>query len=104
MNIVGRFLAYKAMNAAWRSGTRKSSHSGASPTEPGSGAKTVLGILAMLGMAVLSMNSCVTGIPAMVGLGFVLIYIGVPAVYVAILFYQTVGSEPASSRPDMRKR
>lgn len=91
MNVVGRFLAYKAMNAAWRSATRKQPglhHSG--PVEAAdtvsSLIRTFLFFLTAFVLILLSMASCLSGNMPMVGLGFVLFLLAVPLAFLLALF------------------
>ena len=62
MNIVGRFLAYKGMNAAWRSATSSRGKSGVLPPTAEEDAKLALASLAtlavvLLGLALMVMSS-----------------------------------------------
>ncbi len=76
--MVGRFLAYKAMNSVWRSATRGGrSGSSATPTES---AKMVLGILCFAGIFMGGMTSCLAGNAGMFWFGLVLCWVVGPAV------------------------
>ncbi len=89
--MIGRFLAYKALNAAWRSATRTGSGHG--PSTPKDDAelvssvfKTILFFLAAFALIVWSTASCVSGSAGMIGLGLILFWMGIPAVYLSLLF------------------
>ncbi|MYC32875.1 MAG: GIY-YIG nuclease family protein [Chloroflexi bacterium] len=85
MNIVGRFLANKAMNAAWRSATRSGVNSDR-PADDAESAKTFLAIMTVVALPILGMASCMTGNVGMFWLGLFLFWVAPTAVFVAIFF------------------
>ena len=82
--MLGRFLAYKAMNSVWRSATRKSRPGGAAAS-PAETAKLTLAIVSYAGIFFGGIASCMAGGTAMLGLGFVLVWVVGPVVLMAVL-------------------
>ena len=82
--MLGRFLAYKAMNSVWRSATRKSGPGGAAAS-PAETAKLALAIVSYAGIFFGGIASCMAGGTAMLGLGFALVWVVRPVVLMAVL-------------------
>ena len=80
--MIGRFLAYKAMNSAWRSTTR-GGRSG-SPATPSESAKMALGILCFAAIFMGGMSSCLAGSSNMFWFGLVLCWVVGPAVLIGV--------------------
>ena len=92
MNIVGRFLAYKAINAAWRSATSSRGKPGVLPPTSEEDAKLSLSLLAtlavvLLGLALMVMSSLMPRnmSMSMIGWGAFLVFIVGPVVFVGII-------------------
>ena len=83
--MLGRFLAYKAMNSVWRSATRRSGLGGASAASPAEMAKLALAIVSYAGIFFGGMASCMAGGAVMLSLGLALVWIIGPAVLIAVL-------------------
>ena len=83
--LLGRFLAYKAMNSVWRSATRRSGLGGASAASPAETAKLALAIMSYAGIFFGGMASCMAGGAVTLSLGLALVWIIGPAVFIAVL-------------------
>ena len=83
--MLGRFLAYKAMNSVWRSATRRSGLGGASAASPAETAKLALAIMSYAGIFFGGMASCMAGGAVTLSLGLALVWIIGPAVFIAVL-------------------
>ena len=84
--MLGRFLAYKAMNSAWRSATRRSRPSGSSAASPTETLRLIFAILSYAGIFFGGMASCMAGGTVMLSLGFALVWLIGPAVLMGIIF------------------
>ena len=59
--MLGRFVAYKAMNAVWRSAARRGGSGGASSASPTETVRLVLAIVSYAGVFCGGMASCLGG-------------------------------------------
>ncbi len=84
--MLGRFLAYKAMNSVWRSATRRSGPSGSSAASPAETLRLIFAILSYAGIFFGGMASCLAGGTVMLSLGFALVWLIGPAVLMGIMF------------------
>ena len=82
--MLGRFLAYKAMNSVWRSATRRGGAGGASAASPAETAKLAFAIVSYAGIFFGGIASCMAGGVVMLSLGFALVWIIGPAVLFGI--------------------
>ena len=83
--MLGRFVAYKAMNAVWRSAARRGGSGGASSASPTETVRLVLAIVSYAGVFCGGMASCLAGGTVMLSLGLVLAWIVGPAVLIGIM-------------------
>ena len=83
--MLGRFLAYKAMDSAWRSATRRSRPGGSSAASPTETLRLIFAILSYAGIFFGGMASCMAGGIVMLSLGFALVWLIGPAVLMGII-------------------